>query len=84
MQTTFEEIIKIQPRGVFTIPKKLRINLGISDNSLVRLKEERGRLLIEPVRTLPYPVRSYTKQDIDEFIEFDQKLTKTLKAKGIL
>ena len=84
METVTEEIVKIQPRGLFTIPKKLRINLGFSDNSLVRVKQENGRLVVEPVRTLPYSARSYTQADIEEFIRFDKEETRTLKAKGLV
>ena len=32
-----EEIIKIQPRGSLTIPKKLREDVGIRKNTLVRI-----------------------------------------------
>ena len=79
-----EEIIKIQPRGSLTIPKKLREDVGIIKNTLVRIIKEKGRLIIEPVRTLPYPARSYTDKEIDEFLELDAKETKELKSKGIL
>ena len=53
--------------------KKLRTTLGLSDNSLVRVKKEKGRLVVEPVRTFPYSVRSYTEEDIKQFIELDKK-----------
>ena len=83
MQISLEEIVKIQPRGLFTIPKKLRTTLGFSDNSLIRVKEEKGSLVLEPVRTFPYPVRGYTEEDIKEFIELDKKESKVLRKKGI-
>lgn len=75
MQQLFEDIIKIQPKGLITIPKKIRTKVGIEENSMVRVKEERGRIVIEPVYTLPYPVRRYTEKEIKEFIELDQKGT---------
>lgn len=84
MQTIADEIVKIQPRGLFTIPKKLRIRLGLSDNSLVKVKEEKGKLIVEPMRALPYPVRSYTDEDIREFIELDKKESEALRKKGLL
>lgn len=84
MQTFDDEIVKIQPRGLFTIPKKLRIRLGLSDNSLAKVKEEKGKLIIEPVRTLPYSVRSYTDANIREFIELDKKESAALRKKGLL
>ena len=82
--TTQEEILKLQPRGVLTIPKKFRQMLGLEENKLIRIKKDKWRLVIEPVRTLPYPVRSYTEEDLKEFFEFDAKETKKLKKKGLL
>lgn len=79
-----EEIIKIQPKGLMTIPKKFRQQLSLEENSLVRMKEEKGRLIIEAVRTLPYPVRSYSEDEIDEFIMLDNKESNQLKKKGLL
>ena len=84
MQTiSYEEIIKIQPRGVFTVPKKLRE--GLFDKSGVAKIARVGRkLVIEPVRTLTYPVRSYTDSEVEEFFKLDEKESKELKAKGII
>ena len=85
MQTSqFEEIIKIQPKGLITIPKKIRRELGLSDNSLARIKKVKGRVLIEPVRTLSYPVRTYSDKEIDEFIDIDNKESQELRKKGLL
>lgn len=79
----FEEIIKIQNKGVLTIPKKLRVG-SFEDNSLVRIKKEKGRLIIEQVRTLPYPTRSYTDEEVESFLVLDKVDTKELKKKGLI
>lgn len=85
MQTIpIEDIIKIQPKGVITIPKKARLAAGLTDNSLARVRVDRGRLFIEPVTTLPYPVRQYTDKEIDEFFAFDDQQTRELRKKGII
>lgn len=84
LQPIQEEIIKLQSRGLLTIPRKFRQSLGLEENSLLRIKKDQWRLVIEPVRTLPYPVRSYTNKDIDEFFELDAEQTKKLKRKGLL
>lgn len=76
-----EDIVKMQPKGLVTIPKKLRERVGISENDLVRVRTDRGRLTIEPVRMLPYPVRSYTDSEVREFIELDKKESKELHAR---
>lgn len=83
-QLISDQLIKIQPKGVMTIPKKFREALGISDNSVVRIKKDKGRLTIEPVRTLLYPVRSYTDTEIDEFLTLDMSETKKLKKRKLI
>ncbi|KKS79398.1 MAG: hypothetical protein UV54_C0035G0009 [Candidatus Beckwithbacteria bacterium GW2011_GWA2_43_10] len=80
----YEEIAKLQPKGLLTIPKKFREKLGFSENNLVRLKADRGRLIVEPVKTLPYPVRTYSDQELKEFFALDDEESKKLKAKGLL
>ena len=47
MQITFtEEIAKIQPRGILTIPKKLRRSMGLADNTFVKISGNKYRLVI--------------------------------------
>lgn len=77
-----EEIVKIQPKGLITIPKSMRIQLGFEVSKLARIKNEKGRLIIEPVRTIAYPVRSYSDEEIKEFLEEDAKETKELRKAG--
>ncbi len=85
MQTyTFEEITKVQPRGILTIPKKIRLDLGLEDNPFVKIKKDGYRIIIEPVKILPYPVRNYSEKEIKEFFELDKIETKRLKQKGLL
>jgi bifunctional DNA-binding transcriptional regulator/antitoxin component of YhaV-PrlF toxin-antitoxin module len=73
MQTViYEEIIKIQPRGTFTVPKELRQGLFDKDG-VARITKVGRKLIIEPVRTLPYPVRSYADSEINEFFKLDEK-----------
>lgn len=71
----------ITSRGILTIPKKFRKSLGLEENSLIRIKKDKWRLVVEPVRTLPYPVRRYTDEDLEEFFKLDAKETKNLKKK---
>lgn len=84
MQQVHQNIIKIQPKGVITIPKKLREEVGLEESKLAIITKDRGRLILEPVKTLGYPVRSYTKTEINEFIKFDKTLTKKLKRKKLI
>ena len=84
MGQAYQDIIKIQPKGVITIPKKMRREVGLEEKGLARITQEKGRLVLEPVQALGYPVRSYTKKEIDEFIKFDKQLTKGLKRKKLI
>lgn len=74
-----EDIIKIQPKGLITIPKKMRESIGISERGLMRIKADNGKITIEPIRTLPYPVRSYTDAEIDDFFALDETESKKLR-----
>jgi len=84
IQNDQEEIVKFQPKGLLTIPRKFRRLLGFEERGLARIKAEKGRIIIEPVRTLPYSVRTYTDSEIKEFLALDKKETKELKKKGIV
>lgn len=84
MQTvSYEEIIKLQPRGVFTLPKKLREGL-FDESGLAKIVRTGRRLIIEPIRTLSYQVRSYTDKEVREFFDLDEKETEDLKNKGLV
>lgn len=84
LQTVAEELVKVQPKGLLTIPKRFRQELGLEENTFARIKKEKGRLMIEPVRVLPYPARSYSDQDLKEFFALDEKESKELKKKDLL
>lgn len=73
-----QEIVKVQNKGLITIPKIFREEIGLRKNDLIRVKKEKGRLILEPVRTLPYPVRTYSDSEIKEFLELDAKETQKL------
>ncbi|MBI4226531.1 AbrB/MazE/SpoVT family DNA-binding domain-containing protein [Candidatus Roizmanbacteria bacterium] len=79
-----EELVKLQPKGLITIPKKMREFLNLEEKSIMRLRLEKGRLYLEPLKTLSYPVRTYSKEEIKEFLAFDAKETKQLKKKKLL
>lgn len=79
-----QQIVKIQTRGVITIPKKFRKIFGLRSDKYVRIRLEKGRLIIEPIKIVSYSPRQYTKEEIKEFLALDEKETKTLKNKGIL
>ncbi len=84
MQTySYEDIIKLQPRGVFTVPKRLREGL-FDENGIAKITRSGRKLVIEPIKTLSYQVRSYSDPEINEFFELDEKESKELKKKGLI
>ena len=36
------------------------------------------------IRTLSYPVRSYTDKELQEFFDLDERETRLLKTKGLI
>ena len=84
MQNYQGDIVKIQPKGLITIPVNLRKELGFDESGLARVRKDKGRLILEPVRTLAYPARSYKTQELSKFIERDKKESRKLKKEGLL
>lgn len=84
IQSMPEELIRLQPKGLMTIPKKFREALDLREKSFIRIKKEPTRLIIEPVRILSYPVRSYTNEELKTFFELDERESKSLQKKKLL
>ena len=85
MQTTTydDQIVQLQPRWVFTLPKSLREGF-FDENRLAKISRIGRKIVIEPIRTLPYAVRSYTENEVNEFFKLDDDESKDLRAKGII
>ena len=77
---TYGNLVKILPKGLVTIPKKLRQDIGLEENGLARIKKEGKRLILEPVNVVSYPLREYPVQEIKQFIKED-RLSPALKRK---
>ena len=77
---TYGNLVKILPKGLVTIPKKLRQDIGLEENGLARIKKEGKRLILEPVNVVSYPLREYSVQEIKQFIKED-RLSPALKRK---
>lgn len=66
-----QEWLKILGKGMVTLPKKWRDELGISSGDIVRAKKEGNRVVIEPQkRKVPY--RVYSDSEIDQFLKEDR------------
>lgn len=82
---TYRNLVKILPKGLVTIPKKLRQEVGLGENSLARITKEGKKLILEPVDIVSYPLREYSVDEIRQFIKAD-RLSPQLarKAKKLL
>lgn len=79
----YQEIIQIQSRGNITIPKPFRSE-GFDEKSYIRMRKMNGKLVLEPVQIVGYPVRKYLNTEVDEFFDLDDKESLKLKKMGIL
>lgn len=75
-----EEWLKVLTKGMVTIPKKWREELGIVSGDIVKAKKEGNRVVIEPRQGNRVPYRVYTDREIDEFVREDA-LPKALAQK---
>ena len=68
-----QEWLKILGKGMVTLPKKWRDELGITSGDIVKAKKEGNKVIIESqkskARLAPY--RIYSDKEIDEFVKED-------------
>lgn len=76
MQTTTqpqETWIKILSKGIITIPKEMRLQLGIEEGDVAKAKVVEDKLIIESRKTAQYKeLRVYSKKQLDTFVKEDQ------------
>ncbi len=67
-------LVKLLPKGQITIPVKFRRQLGVGENSYLRVELEGGRLVIKPVKSNweEKYIRRYSDEEIEEFLEADK------------
>ena len=86
-QPADQEWIRVLGKGMVTIPKSWRDELGITEGDIIKAKKEGKRLIIEP-QSSPLrneasqlaPYRVYSDEEIDEFLKED-RLPASLAAK---
>jgi AbrB family looped-hinge helix DNA binding protein len=68
-----EEWLKVLGKGMITLPKKWRDELGIGNGDMVKAKKEGNTVVIEPqAQTKPLaPYRVFSDAEIDEFVTED-------------
>ena len=67
-----EAWLKVLAKGMVTLPKRWRDELGIENGTLVKARKEGNKLIIEvqPRKLAPY--RVYSDAEIDEFLKEDE------------
>ena len=68
---TQEEWLKVLGKGMVTLPKKWRDELGIENGDVVKAKKEGSKVIIEAKESKKAPYRVYTDAEIDAFLEED-------------
>ncbi|MCJ7739942.1 AbrB/MazE/SpoVT family DNA-binding domain-containing protein [Candidatus Microgenomates bacterium] len=74
-----EEWVKILAKGMVTIPKSFRDDLGIREGEIAKIKKIGSRLIIEPRETADYEV--YSDNELKEMLQKD-KLPQNLAQKA--
>lgn len=68
-----QELLRVLGKGMVTIPKKWREELGIETGDIVKAKKEGKRVVIEaPKQSIKAPYRVYSDIEIDEFLKEDE------------
>lgn len=68
-----EEWLKVLGKGMITLPKKWRDDMGIENGDIVKARKEGNKVVIEskPQSKPTAPYRVYTTAEINEFLEED-------------
>ncbi|EKD57797.1 MAG: hypothetical protein ACD_57C00142G0003 [uncultured bacterium] len=72
--------LKVLGKGMITLPKKWREDLGVSTGDVIKAKKEGSKVVIEAQRHERVPYRIYTDAEIDKFLKED-RLPKRLSKK---
>ncbi|MEK7119909.1 MAG: AbrB/MazE/SpoVT family DNA-binding domain-containing protein [Patescibacteria group bacterium] len=67
-----EEWLKILGKGMVTIPKKWRDDLGISEGDIIKATKNGNNVVLSSPKTHAAPYRVYTDEEIKTFIKDDQ------------
>lgn len=67
-----EEWLKVLGKGMVTLPKKWRDELGLEEGDVVKAKKEGDKIVIENLQTSKTPYRVFSSIEIDEFLREDQ------------
>lgn len=82
-----QEYLRILGKGMVTIPKEWREEMGLQEGDIVKAKKEGNKVVIETPKSKNAPYRIFTNAEIDEFLKEDklpysltQKIRKDLSS----
>ena len=75
-----EAWLKVLGKGMITLPKKWREDMGVVSCDVIKAKKEGAKVVIEARQSRAVPYRVYSDSEIDEFIRQD-RLPKRLAKK---
>jgi len=52
--------------------------------TVIKTNTDKGKIPVKPIRTLPYPVRSFSDEELQEWFELDEAEGEELRRKGII
>ncbi|MFT7507807.1 MAG: AbrB family looped-hinge helix DNA binding protein [Acidimicrobiales bacterium] len=69
------QTIKLQQRGILTLPKKLRESLDLFEGQSLRIQEKDGKIILEPETSFDEQLAADLKQGLQDikdgnYIEF--------------
>lgn len=77
-----QEWLKVLGKGMVTLPKKWRDEMGITNGDIVQAKKDGNKVIIEGIQKKTAPYRIYSTTEINEFLKEDklsEKLAKKVK-----
>ena len=70
--TNQEEWLKILGKGMVTIPKKWRDDIGINEGDIIKATRQGKNVVLSSLKARAVPYRVYTDEEIKAFIKDDQ------------
>lgn len=70
--TNQDEWIRVLGKGMVTIPKKWRDDLGFIEGDMIKAKKQGKSVVLSSTKTLSVPYRIYSDDEIKTFLKDDQ------------
>lgn len=70
--TSQDEWIRILGKGMVTIPKKWRDDLGFIEGDMIKAKKRGKTVILSSIKTQSVPYRIYSNDEIKTFLADDQ------------